>query len=92
MTYEPKNYVYWIFGVRNKRRDDLIIHLKSKGVATGVHYMPLPLHPLFRPYENGCEISKKIWKSFITLPLFAELTDEEIDYIIDVLTDFDKKY
>lgn len=92
MPYEPEKYVYWIFGVRCDRRDDLIIHLKSKGIATGVHYMPLPLHPLFKSYAKGCENSKKIWKTFITLPLFAELTDAEVDYVIDALSEFDKKY
>ncbi len=92
VPYEPDNYVYWIFGVRCDRRDDLIIHLKSKGIATGVHYMPLPLHPLFKSYDYGCENSNKIWKTFVTLPLFAELTNEEINYVVDALSEFDKKY
>lgn len=91
LPYEPGNYVYWIFGVRCERRDDLIIHLKSKGIATGVHYMPLTLHPLFRPYDRECKISKGIWKTFITLPLHADLKDEEIDYVLDALEEFDKK-
>ena len=40
-----------MFGVRCKLRDDLIIFLKSKGIATGCHYTPLTLQPLFR--KNG---------------------------------------
>jgi len=91
LPFEPKKNVYWLFGIRSDRRDDLIVHLKSRGIATGVHYMPLMLHPLFQTYDNGCNISKKIWQSFITLPLFAELTKPEIDYIIEALSDFDKR-
>jgi len=91
LPYDPDKFVYWIFGVRCGRRDDLIIHLKSKGIATGVHYMPLPLHPLFRPYNKGCETSKKIWKTFVTLPLYVDLSDKEVDYVIDALQEFDKK-
>jgi len=91
LPYNPDDYVYWIFGVRCAKRDDLIIYLKSRGIATGVHYMPLPLHPLFKPYNTKCPISKRIWQTFITLPLHADLTDKEIDYVIDALYDFDKK-
>ena len=68
MPFEPDKYVYWIFGVRCERRDDLIIYLKSKGIATGVHYMPLSLHPLFKRYKNRCPIADKAWKEFVSLP------------------------
>lgn len=91
LPYEPNKYAYWIFGVRCEKRDALILHLKSKGIATGVHYMPLSLHPLFKPYDTGCPTAKKIWKTFVTLPLHADLTDKEIDYVIDALLEFDKR-
>jgi perosamine synthetase len=92
LPYNPEEYVYWIFGVRCKRRDDLIIHLKSKGIATGVHYMPLTLHPLFKPYQNTCENADRIWNTFVTLPLFVDLTNDQIDYVVDALIEFDKNY
>ncbi|OGF65045.1 MAG: UDP-4-amino-4-deoxy-L-arabinose-oxoglutarate aminotransferase [Candidatus Fischerbacteria bacterium RBG_13_37_8] len=93
LPYDPDKYVYWIFGIRCKMRDPLIIYLKSKGIATGMHYMPLPLHPLLKPYYKvPCDTGMKIWESFITLPLFADLTETEIDYIIEALIAFDAKY
>ena len=91
LPYEPDNYVYWIFGVRSQKRDELIMHLKSRGIATGVHYMPLTLHPLFGKYNSGCPVSKEIWQTFVTLPLHADLTNEEIDYILNALKEFDHK-
>ena len=90
--YEPDKNSYWLFGVRCEKRDELIIHLKSKGIATGVHNVPLLMFPFFKRWDNGCPVSKRIWKLFITLPLFVELKDEEIDYVIDALREFDKKY
>jgi perosamine synthetase len=81
---------YWFFGIRCKQRDELIIHLKNKGIATGVHFYPLPLHPLFKPYDNGCPVAKEIWQAFITLPSHVDLTDDEINYIIDQLNRFCK--
>lgn len=92
LPYDPDQNVYWIFGVRCARRDDLIVFLKSKGIATGVHFYPLPMHPLFKPYDNVCNTAKKIWKTFITLPLFVELTDEQVDYVVDALLEFDKNF
>jgi perosamine synthetase len=91
LPYEPDKNVYWIFGIRCERRDDLIIQLKSKGIATGVHYMPLTLHPLFREYNGVSPVSKEVWQTFVTLPLHVDLTDEEIDYILEALEDFDRK-
>ncbi|MDX6403389.1 MAG: perosamine synthetase [Blastocatellia bacterium] len=81
---------YWLFGVRCERRDELIIHLKQRGIASGVHFMPLPLHPLFRSYNDVIPVARRVWQTFITLPLFADLTDEEVDYVIEALCDFDQ--
>ncbi|MBN1932402.1 MAG: DegT/DnrJ/EryC1/StrS family aminotransferase, partial [Desulfobacterales bacterium] len=85
------NESYWYFGIRCPRRDDLIIHLKKNGIATGVHFFPLPLQPLFRPYDNGCPVAKEIWQTFITLPSHADLTKEEVDYVIRELREFESQ-
>jgi perosamine synthetase len=92
LPFEPDKNSYWLFGVRCDKRDELILHLKSKGIATGVHYMPLMLFPYFKKWDNGCERSKRIWNSFITLPLFVDLRNKEIDYVINALIDFDKNF
>ncbi|MBI5403576.1 MAG: DegT/DnrJ/EryC1/StrS family aminotransferase [Ignavibacteriae bacterium] len=92
LPFSPDKNSYWLFGVRCEKRDELIIHLKSKGIATGVHYVPLMLFPFFKRWDNGCSISKRIWKEFITLPLFADLKNEEIDYVLESLKEFDRKY
>jgi len=89
LPFKPEENSYWLFGVRYENRDKLIIYLKSKGIATGVHYVPLMLFPFFRKWDNECPAAKDIWQSFITLPLFADLTNEEIDYVINALVEFE---
>ena len=89
LPFEPENYPYQMFGVRAEKRDELIIYLKSKGIATGCHYTPLSLQPLFKPYAYGCDFIEKEVDKFITLPLHADLTDEEVKYVIAHLNDFD---
>lgn len=81
---------YWFFGIRTQKRDELIIHLKHNGIATGVHFYPLPLQPLFKPYDNGCPMAKEIWKSFITLPSHVDLTEVEILYVVEKLREFSR--
>lgn len=79
---------YWFFGIRTERRDELIVYLKNKGVSTGVHFYPLPMHPLFLQYDNGCNTAKQIWKTFITLPSHVELSVSEVDYVIESIKEF----
>lgn len=88
LPFEPENYVYQMFGIRVEKRDDLMIYLKSKGIATGCHYTPLSLQPLFKPYAKGCDFIEKEADQFITLPLHADLTNEEVNYILDALRNY----
>ncbi len=88
LPYETDKYVYQMFGIRAERRDDLMIHLKSKGIATGCHYTPLSLQPLFKPYAFGCSFIEMESNKLITLPLHADLTQTEVSYIIQELKNY----
>ncbi len=88
LPYEPEKYCYQMFGVRAEQRDELIIHLKSKGIATGCHYTPLSLQPLFQNWGKTCPFVEEEHNKFITLPLHADLTDEEVDYVLEGIYSF----
>lgn len=89
--YQLEDSSYWLFGVRTSRRQDLILHLKKREIATGVHYMPLPLQPLFKHHTEPVPVAKKVWEEMVTLPLFPDLTDAEVDYVVEALGDFDRR-
>lgn len=80
-----------MFGVRAEKKDKLILYLKSKEIATGCHYTPLSMQPLFKPYAKECPIVEREYYKMITLPLHADLIDEEVEYIVKALQDCDKK-
>lgn len=82
------NEAYWFFGIRSEKRDELIIYLKNKGISTGVHFYPLPMHPLFEPYNGNCPVACQIWKTFVTLPSYVDLADKEVDYVLDKILAF----
>jgi perosamine synthetase len=88
LPFDPDKYVYQMFGIRSNNRDELMIFLKSKGIATGCHYTPLSMQPLFRPYVADCPVAEKEQARLITLPLHADLTFEEVAYIIEALKEF----
>ena len=91
LPYEPDKYVYQMFGIRAERKEDLIIYLKSKGIATGCHYTPLTLQPLFKPYASPCPVAEREYYKMITLPLHVDLTNFEVDYILENLEEFENE-
>jgi len=90
IPFEPDKYVYQMFGIRSDRKDELILYLKSRGIATGCHYTPLHMQPLFSRYQGECPIAEKEYYGMITLPLHADLTNDEVDYILNSLHSFEK--
>lgn len=79
-------YLLRLNGKNEEERNKCIEKMAKLGVATNVHYKPLPL---LTAYKNlGFDISNypqayNMYKNEITLPLHTLLTDEEVNYIID---------
>jgi dTDP-4-amino-4,6-dideoxygalactose transaminase len=80
-------HVYHIYAIRTKNRDALIAQLAEKGVNCGIHY-PVPVHlqnayaPLgLKP--GSFPVAEKVASEFVSLPMFAELTEEQIHYVTD---------
>lgn len=87
--YDLNNSGYWLFSLRVKDKNNLINHLKKNGIATGVHFMPNTLHPLYHEYDkNDTPISYNHWEEILTLPLHCYLENEDIDYITTAIKSF----
>ena len=78
------NYVIKI----KKNRNKLIDYLKSKEITAGVHYLPLYKHPVLKTKKVNCPVAERVWKRILTLPLFPDMTMEEINYIIKTVKEF----
>jgi dTDP-4-amino-4,6-dideoxygalactose transaminase len=78
-------HVYHIYALRVQDRDEVMFMLKEKGIQCGVHY-PVPVH-LQRAYrELGYQtgdlpISEQTALEYISLPMFPELTKEQIGMV-----------
>ncbi len=78
-------YITRVNGVDEKRRNEIIAKMAEAGVATNVHYKPLPM---FSGYEAlGFDIKNypnayDLYRNEITLPLHTLLSDDEVEYVI----------
>lgn len=82
-------------GARSQKRDELQKFLGENGVSTGLHY-PVPLHlqPCFEHigYKRGdFPVSEELAEQGLSLPMFAELTDEQIEHVCWKVKEWFKK-
>ncbi len=92
----PKNidHIFHLYVIRTKNRDDLAKYLNQKGIATGLHY-PIPIH-LQKAYQDlgykkgDFPVSEKLAEEILTLPIYPELKDSEVEYIAISIRQFFK--
>jgi dTDP-4-amino-4,6-dideoxygalactose transaminase len=88
-------HVYHLFVVRVSKRDELIKYLKDNEIYTGIHY-PIPCH-LQRAYDfmhqprGQFPVSEKYATEVLSLPMYPELTEEEIRFVCEKIREFYKK-
>jgi len=69
-------------------RDELNLFLAERGVATGVHYMPLHHHPIYRQPDAAVPVADRVWQRILLLPAFPDLLDQDQEYIIECVREF----
>lgn len=84
--------VYHLFVVTTENRDELMEYLSSKDINAGLHY-PVPCH-LQKAYKHlnytigSCPNSEYLASHCLSLPMYPELTNTDVNYIIDVLNSY----
>ena len=90
--YSLKKSCYWLFMLKTKKRDKFIKFLKNNGISATVHLMPLIYHPIYRSYKTSLPNSKRTWKELVSLPLFTEIKETELNFILEKIKQFDNNY
>ncbi|MBO4679100.1 MAG: DegT/DnrJ/EryC1/StrS family aminotransferase, partial [Lachnospiraceae bacterium] len=89
---EGATHVWHQFVIKCEKRDELIKYLKDNGVGTIIHY-PVPPH-LAECYEylghkaGDYPITEKYANKVVSIPMYNGMTDEEQDYVIDIINKF----
>jgi dTDP-4-amino-4,6-dideoxygalactose transaminase len=85
-------HVYNQYSIRTGRRDSLATFLKARGIGHAIHY-PTPLHlqPAFRQLVDpnvALPVAETVCKEIISLPIFPEMEEAEIQVVISTLHEF----
>lgn len=83
---------FHLYVVRTKLRDSLLIYLQKNGIECGIHY-PTPIHllPIFKNFGQAKQYFKNaelLAKTGLSLPMFPELTKQEVFYICNHIRKF----
>ena len=79
-------HIYHVYAVRVEQRDTILTKLGERGIGAGIHY-PVPVH-LQNAYANlgykrgDFPVSEACGNSFLSLPMYPELTDQQIDAVV----------
>lgn len=95
--FQSSNHLYLtrIPDIDDQTRRKIIIELAERGISTNVHYKPLPMMTAYK--AMGWDIKDfpnayAYYENLITLPLHTKLSDEDVEYVIQMFTAVIKKY
>ena len=90
-TVNPNAEPVWhLFVVRLAEREALQKKLKDEGIATGIHY-PVPLHvqPAYQDRKipaGSLPVTERVANEVVSLPMYPELTETQLDSIVNAMT------
>ena len=77
--------------IRDGRRRALFEHLRANDIGVQVNYLPVYRHPVYADlgYQRGmCPVAEDYYAQEISLPLFPDLADADVDRVIDLIRGF----
>ena len=83
--------VFQNYAIRTVKRDELVSHLEKNGVETLISW-PIPMHrqPALGLSHFRLSQTEAISREVLSLPMYPELTDEQVNHVIKVIQDFFK--
>ena len=92
---ENTTHTFHLYVIRAEGRNELQEYLKSKGIETAIHYPTLL--PLLKAYDylnktsNDFPVASAYMNKILSLPMYPELTKENINYIAECIIQFYQK-
>ena len=83
---EDRETSWHLFVVKVANRDEVIEELKSRGIGSSVHFIPVHKHPYYKErygYREGdYPVANRVFEQSLSLPIYPDMSDAEIDYVI----------
>lgn len=89
---KEKEHVYHIYPIQCKKREKFIKYMNEKGIETNIHY-PKPIYEQLayqelRNYKETFPVTDRLCEEEISIPLYPGLTEEEIQYILETINQY----
>tara|TARA_Y100000034_G_C6902523_1_gene417723 strand:- start:483 stop:1577 length:1095 start_codon:yes stop_codon:yes gene_type:complete len=86
---EGLGHNYHLYVIKTKKRDKLKNYLDKNGITSEIHY-PVPVHlqPSYKHLKvrkGSLPVTEKVCKEILSLPIFPELTKQEVEKIVNVI-------
>ncbi len=81
-------YMMRIPGITEQQRNEIIVKMAEAGIATNVHFKPLPMHTAYKDLGFNIKDFPNAYNQYcneISLPLHSLLTDQEADYVAETM-------
>ena len=83
---EDRTTSWHLYVIKIDHRDEVIEKLKETGVGCSVHFIPIHKHPYYKEkygYKNeDYPIANRVFEKSLSLPIYPDMSDEEVDYVI----------
>lgn len=83
---EDRETSWHLFVIKVENRDSVIEELKSRGISCSVHFIPVHKHPYYKEkygyIDSDYPVANTVFGKSLSLPIYPDLSDEEIEYII----------
>ncbi len=80
-----------LYPILVENRDEFLINMKLAGIQCSIHYLPLHLMKGYAPYrKETLPVTEHIGNHCVSIPLYADMTDEELQYIIEQVKKYGK--
>jgi dTDP-4-amino-4,6-dideoxygalactose transaminase len=90
------SHIFHLYVIRSSARDELRNALTDRAIGCGIHY-PVPIHltqayqTLGAPKQGALPVTERLAGEVLSLPMFPELTDEQIQQTSDTVLEFAKR-
>lgn len=88
-------HIFHLYVIKTRQRDEFQKFLKTHGIETAIHYpTPLPLLPCYKYLnytENDFPVAVANQKKILSLPIYPEISNEQLNYVAKVAEDFFKQ-
>lgn len=92
---DDRDHVWHLYVIKHEQRDELARHLAAKGIQTVINYpVALPFLPAYRRFEHqpaDFPNAHANQSRILSLPIYPELTDAQMDYVVAAITEFCEK-